>query len=66
MEFEYTSEQMARKLMEFNRDFSDTAEEIESEIHYLTQAFDKLKMSPELNALAHHLDVMFMSSVFNK
>lgn len=64
MTFEYTSEEMARKLMEFNRDFADTEEEIESEIPYLIETFDKLKESADFNALAHHLDLMFMNSVF--
>lgn len=66
MEFEHTPQEMAEKLMEFIRDFSDNSEEIEKEIPYVTEAFEKLQKSEEFNALAHHLDIMFMDDVFNK
>ena len=64
MEFEYTPRQMAEKLMEFIRDFSDSEEEIANETDSITEAFDKLQKSEEFNALVHHLDIMFMDDVF--
>ena len=39
MEFEHTPREMAEKLMEFNRDFSDNEEEIKSETEYVTCSF---------------------------
>ena len=64
MEFEHTPQQMAEKLMEFIRDFSDCEEEINNETCYVTELFDKLQKSDEFNILTHHLDIMFMDSVF--
>ena len=64
MEYEYTPREMAEKLMEFNRDFSDNEEDIKEEIEYVTELFDKLQKSDEFNVLAHHLDLMFMDDVF--
>lgn len=66
MEFEHTPREMAEKLMEFNRDFSDNGDEIKSEIDYVTELFEKLQKSEEFNVLAHHLDIMFMDSAFCK
>lgn len=66
MEFEHTPQEMAEKLMEFNRDFSDNEEEIKSETEYVTELFEKLQKSEEFNVLAHHLDLMFMDSAFGK
>lgn len=63
-DFEHTSKEMADKLMEFNRDFSDDSETIAEEAEYLTGVFDQLKKSEGFNILAHHLDTMFMDSVF--
>lgn len=63
--YEHTSRQMAEKLMEFNRDFSDYKEDIKAETEHITELFDKLQKSEEFNALAHHLDIMFMDSAFN-
>lgn len=63
--FENSSYDMARKLMEFIRDFSDNEEDIKSEIIYLTELFDKMKETTEYNALMHYLDIMFMDSAFN-
>lgn len=63
-DFEHTSKEMADKLMEFNRDFSDDSETIAEEAEYLTVVFDQLKKSEGFNILAHHLDTMFMDSVF--
>lgn len=63
-EYEYTPRQMAEKLMEFNRDFSDNEEEIKHETEYVAELFGKLQKSEEFNALAHHLDLMFMDDVF--
>ena len=66
MEYEHTPREMAEKLMEFVRDFSDTEEELKSETEYVTELFDKLQKSDEFNVLAHHLDIMFMDNVFNR
>lgn len=63
-EYEYTPRRMAEKLMEFNRDFSDNEEETKHETEYVAELFDKLQKSEEFNALAHHLDLMFMNDVF--
>lgn len=64
MEYEYTPREMAEKLMEFNRDFSDNEEEIKEETEYVAELFDKLQKSDEFNILAHHLDLMFMDDMF--
>ena len=64
-EFEYTPKEMAQKLMEFNRDFSDNEEDIVAETDYVAELFEKLQKSEEFNILAHHLDLMFMDEVFN-
>ena len=58
-EYEYTPRQMAEKLMEFNRDFSDNEEEIKHETEYVAELFDKLQKSEEFNALAHHLPYVY-------
>lgn len=63
-DFEHTSKEMADKLMEFNRDFSDDSETIVEEAEYLIGVFDQLKKSEDFNILAHHLDTMFMDSAF--
>ena len=65
-EYEHNPRQMAEKLMEFNRDFSDETKEIERETEYVAELFEKLQQSSEFNVLAHHLDIMFMDEVFNK
>lgn len=65
-EYEYTPTQMAEKLLEFNRDFSDSAEDIQNEKEHVTELFEKLQNSNEFNILAHYLDTMFMDEVFNK
>lgn len=65
-EYEYTPTQMAEKLLEFNRDFSDSAEDIQNEKEYIAELFEKLQNSNEFNILAHYLDTMFMDEVFNK
>ena len=64
-EYEHTPRQMAEKLMEFIRDFSDYEDDIKVETDYVTELFDKLQKSDEFNALAHHLDIMFMNDVFS-
>lgn len=64
--YEHTSTQMAEKLLEFNRDFSDGAEECQNEKEYVAELFEKLQNSNEFNILAHYLDTMFMDEVFNK
>ena len=63
-EYEHTAREMAEKLMHFNKDFSDYDEEVKSEADYVTELFNKLQKSEEFNALAHHLDEMFMHDVF--
>lgn len=62
--YEYTPREMAEKLMEFNRDFSDFEEEVKHETEYVAELFEKLQKSEEFNVLAHHLDLMFMNDVF--
>jgi hypothetical protein len=64
-DFEYTPEQMAEKLIEFNRDFGDDAELLAEEKVYVAELFDKLQKSEEFEILAHHLDLMFMDKVFS-
>lgn len=63
-EYEHTPKEMAEKLMQFNKDFSDNDEELKSETEYVAELFEKLQQSSEFNALAHHLDIMFMNDVF--
>lgn len=65
-EYEHTPTQMAEKLLEFNKDFSDSAEDIQNEKEHVTELFEKLQNSNEFNILAHYLDTMFMDEVFNK
>ena len=65
-EYEHTPMQMAEKLLEFNRDFSDSAEDIQNEKEHVTELFEKLQNSNEFNILAHYLDTMFMDEIFNK
>lgn len=65
-EYEYTPMQMAEKLLEFNRDFSDDTEDIQNEKKHVAVLFEKLQNSNEFNILAHYLDTMFMDEVFNK
>lgn len=66
MTYEHTPKEMAKKLMEFNRDFSDDAEEIQKETEHVTKLFEKLQNSKEFNVLAYHLDIMFMDDIFNR
>jgi len=63
-EYEHTPREMAEKLMEFNRDFSDSEADISEEIKYLEDMFEELQESNKFEILAHHLDEMFMNSVF--
>lgn len=66
MDYEYTPLEMAKKLMWFIYDFSDSEEDIREEIPYVAELFDKLQKSEEFEVLAHHLDIMFMDSAFDK
>ena len=66
MEYEYTPLELAKKLMWFIYDFSDSEKEIREEIPYIAELFDKLQKSEEFEILAHHLDTMFMDSAFDK
>lgn len=63
--YEHTAADMARKLLEFNRDFSDFEQDIQIEFEHLTSVFYDLQESEEYNALMHHLDIMFMDDAFN-
>ena len=63
-EYEHTPKEMAEKLMQFNKDFSDNDEELKREIESIAGLLEKLQKSSEFNALAHHLDIMFMNDVF--
>lgn len=65
-EYEHTPMQMAEKLLEFNRDFSDSTEDIQNEKEHVAKLFEKLQNSNEFNILAHYLDTMFMDEIFNK
>jgi hypothetical protein len=63
--YEYTPEESAQKLLEFNRDFSDTMENYEEELQFVTELFSDLQKSKKFEVLAHYLDLMFMDDVFN-
>lgn len=64
--YEHTPTQMAEKLLGFNKDFSDSAEDVQNEKEHVTELFEKLQNSNEFNILAHYLDTMFMDEVFNE
>lgn len=64
-DYEHTPYEMANKLMEFIRDFSDDEELIKEETIYVAEMFSELQESEEYNALIHYLDRMFMSSIFD-
>lgn len=66
MKYEHTSKEMAEKLMEFIRDFSDCEEDIKNEIEYVAELFDKLQKLNEFDVLVHYLDTMFMNKVFDR
>jgi hypothetical protein len=63
--YEHTAADMARKLLEFNRDFSDFDEDIQTECESLTAIIEELRESDKYNSLMHHLDIMFMDDAFN-
>lgn len=65
--FENSPKIMSIKLMTFIKDMSDSDDEIQSEIESVTQTFTKLQQTDDLdlNALLHHLDVMFMDQAFD-
>lgn len=65
MNYENTANEMAKKLMEYNRDFSDSTKEIFEETKALTNLFKKLQESEEFEPLVHHLDTMFMHDTFS-
>lgn len=64
--YEHTAEDMVRKLLEFNRDFSDFDEDMQEERESLTAIIEELRESDKYNALMHHLDIMFMDDAFKK
>jgi hypothetical protein len=63
--YEHSAEDMARKLLEFNRDFSDFDEDIQAECESLTAIIEELRESDKYNSLMQHLDIMFMDDAFN-
>lgn len=65
MEYQHTPKEMAEKLMEFIRYFSDDVENIEEEKVYVTDLFDKLQKSGDFEIIAHYLDVLFMHNIFD-
>lgn len=64
MEFQHSPREMAEKLMEFIRDFSDDEKEMAEETDYVAELFEKLQKSEEYNALVHRFDLMFMYEQF--
>jgi hypothetical protein len=64
MIYEYTPEESAQKLLEFNRDFSDTMDGYGEELQFVTELFSDLQKSKKFEVLAHYLDLMFMNDVF--
>ena len=67
-DFAHTPRQMAEKLIEFQRDFTDGWDDekaISDETKCLEKLFGELQKSEEFEILAYHLDDMFCSSVFN-
>lgn len=67
-DFAHTPRQMAEKLIEFQRDFTDGWDDekaISDETKCLEKLFDELQKSEEFEILAHHLDDMFCNSVFD-
>lgn len=67
-DFAHTPRQMAEKLIEFQRDFTDGWDDekaISDETKCLEKLFCELQKSEEFEILTYHLDDMFCSSVFN-
>ena len=67
-DFEHTPRQMAEKLIEFQRDFTDGWDDekaISCETKCLEKLFGELQKSEEFEILAYHLDDMFCNGVFN-
>lgn len=67
-DFAHTPRQMAKKLIEFQRGFTDGWDDekaISDETKCLEKLFCELQKSEEFEILAYHLDDMFYSSVFN-
>lgn len=63
--YEHTPRQMAEKLINFIIDMGDREEDMDKEIDYVEEIFDKLQKSEDFNVLAHHLDLMFMNKAFD-
>lgn len=63
-DFEFSSREMAERLMEFIRFVDDDLEEIEEEVESLSDTFELLKADERFNSLAHHLDLMMMDEAF--
>lgn len=64
MIYEYTPEESAQKLLEFNRDFSDTMDGYDEELQFVAELFSDLQKSEKFEVLAHYLDLMFMDDIF--
>lgn len=67
-DFSHTPRQMAEKLIEFQRDFTDGWDDedaVSCETKCLEKLFGELQESEEFEILAHHLDDMFCNSVFD-
>lgn len=67
-DFAHTPRQMAEKLIEFQRDFTDGWDDedaVSCETKCLEKLFGELQESEEFEILAHHLDDMFCNSVFD-
>ena len=67
-DFAHTPRQMAEKLIEFQRDFTDGWDDqkaISDETKCLEKLFCELQKSEEFEILAYHLDDMFCNGVFN-
>ena len=62
--YEFTPEESAQKLLEFNRDFSDTMDGYDEELQFVTELYCDLQKSKKFEVLAHYLDLMFMDDVF--
>ena len=67
-DFAHTPRQMAEKLIEFQRDFTDGWDDedaVSCETKCLEKLFGELQESEEFEILAYHLDDMFCNGVFN-
>lgn len=61
-EFEYTPEEIARKIIYAVYDFSDDFETMKEEADALSVTIEELRKDERFNGLAHHLDIAFMDT----